>query len=119
MEFLVACRHPLSAIVYYDSVGLHEGGDPWDPLQRDISVQHVSGIDLEKQVVCRGVHFSEVPSATPLDEGRSNRRGDGAPLDLMSAVWNRQHDATRLPPDDLLACVGERDADEGPALGSR
>ena len=40
-----------------------------------------------------------------------------APLDLMSAVWNRQHDATRLPPDDLLACVGERDADEDPVRG--
>ena len=37
-----------------------------------------------------------------------------APLDLLSAVGNRQHDAARLPPDDLLARVGERDADEHP-----
>ena len=40
-----------------------------------------------------------------------------APLDLLPAVWNRQHDAARLPPDDLLARVGERDADEDPIWG--
>ena len=37
-----------------------------------------------------------------------------APLNLLPAVWNRQHDAARLPPDDLLARVGERDAAEDP-----
>ena len=40
-----------------------------------------------------------------------------APLDLLPAVWNRQHNAPRLPPDDLLARVGENDAEEHPVWG--
>ena len=35
-------------------------------------------------------------------------------MDLLPAVGNRQHDAARLPADDLLAPVGERDTDENP-----
>ena len=51
--------------------------DEWGCLQRDVSVQHVSGIDLEEQGVRRSVHLPEAPQPTPIDESRQNTLSHG------------------------------------------
>ena len=56
----------------------------------------------------------ETPSTTILCAPHPQLLLVAAPLDLLPALWKRQHDAARLPPDDLLTPVGERDADEDP-----
>ena len=103
-----ARRHPLPAVVYYDSAGLHEGGDPRDPLHGDPSDRETSGdAPRDRRVACDTVQHDFLGASPQLLHV-------AAPLDLLPAVWKRQHDAARLPPDDLLTCVGERDADEDP-----
>ena len=59
-----------------DDTAIYATRDVRNSLQGDISAQHVSGIDLEKQVVCRAAHFPKVPNAAPLNEGRPNRCSD-------------------------------------------
>ena len=72
-----AWRHSPSVVRdRYGVRGVDATGDVWARLQSDVSVEDADSVDLEKQVVRRGVHFPEVPSATPLDESCPDRCGD-------------------------------------------